>query len=195
MDQKLHLFTLCCFLKLVPSDGLCMTQYSTISARPGDTVILPCKFNIFQNVFNISSVVWQKTTLEVIAIVDLGNIPDNGKTVHDNKYKNRTRIHHDWLLTGHPNLTLYNVSTADLGNYTCYINANSWTHRCANVHITLTLQQTDTSHKGDNVTKGDQETSRNAISEKSVIMVIAFSYVCIAIGIIVFSRRHQIKTR
>lgn len=169
-----------------------MTQYSIISARPGDTVILPCKFNVFQNVNNIVSVVWQKTTLEVIASVDLANNPENGEAIHDHKYKNRTQIHQDWLRTGHPNLTIYNVSTADLGNYTCYINTKSWTHRCADVHITLAVQETDTSHKGDNVTKGDQETNRFAISEQSkIMMVIASLYVCIAIGIIAFCQRQQ----
>ncbi|XP_069084133.1 uncharacterized protein [Pleurodeles waltl] len=187
MDLKLHLLSFACFLKLVPSDGLCVTQYSTISARPGDTVIMPCKFTVLQNLLNIASVVWQKTDLEDIAVVDLDSNPGAGEEIQDNKYKNRTLIHQDWPLTGHPNLTLYNLSTADLGNYTCYINANSWAHRCAEVQIALTFQQTSTSDTVDNVRKGDHEIHRYGMSEEVFIIVITSLYVCIAICICILS--------
>uniref|UniRef100_A0A3Q1HS66 Ig-like domain-containing protein n=1 Tax=Anabas testudineus TaxID=64144 RepID=A0A3Q1HS66_ANATE len=108
------------------------TNVKNITAKPGDTVILPC--NVTRNT-NIRVVEWSRDNKTLCfnrnpEINDLCRID-----VDLLSFKDRVQLNHAWMAEGNMSLILKNVTIRDSGRYECRVDQSGTKHTKRQVRV------------------------------------------------------------
>lgn len=99
-----------------------------VDVREGDDAILPCSFNLVQDITG-SVFDWKKDEVKEVFMFTEGPVYNKGHFGQDQQFSGRVTHFPDGLKSGNASIKIRSATVADSGNYTCvFPRENMQTH-------------------------------------------------------------------